>query len=245
MIKVEGQRSLKSVLKDCVPPLLMNFYRQRKSHALMKTAGATPQEARFLLPVKPLEEVFPGMEAAPVHIQPPQLYPKDDYALPLREVLTIALICRHVKPERIFEIGTFTGSTTLAMAANSASETEVFTLDLDGQDERVGSFFRDVAVPYRIRQLYGNSQAFDFAPFENAMDIVFVDGDHSYSGVTADTKTAFRLLRTGGVIIWDDYRWEKYVGCAGVTKCLNELQKTKHILQIEGTRLAIYRDAAE
>lgn len=240
-----GQPNFKHILKDCIPPLLMNAYKRRKSLALMKFAGATPQEARFLLPVKSLEDVFPGIEPALLNIQPVQLHPQDDYALPLREVLTIALICQHLMPKKIFEIGTFTGSTTLTMATNSDAETEVFTLDLDEQDERVGSYFRDKEIPNKITQLFGNSLVFDFEPFQNSMDIIFVDGDHSYKGVAADTKTAFQLLRPGGVIIWDDYIWEKYVGCAGVTKCLNALQATKNISQIAGTRLAIYQDRGE
>ena len=36
--------------------------------------------------------------------------------------------------------------------------------------------------------------------------LVFVDGDHSYDGVRADTEHAFRLLRDErSVIVWHDY----------------------------------------
>lgn len=245
MVTIRTQKRFKNGLKRCVPPILMDAYKKRQDYAIMKTAGATPQEARFILPSKSLEEIFPHIEEAQISIQPIQLHPQDAYALPLREVLTIALICQHLMPKKIFEIGTFTGSTTLTMATNSDAETEVFTLDLDEQDERVGSYFRDKEIPNKITQLFGNSLVFDFEPFQSSMDVVFVDGDHSYKGVAADTKTAFHLLRPGGVIIWDDYRWEKYVGCAGVTKCLNELGKTKRVSQVSGTRLAVYQDVGE
>jgi predicted O-methyltransferase YrrM len=39
-------------------------------------------------------------------------------------------------------------------------------------------------------------------------DFVYVDGDHSTLGVIEDAVLSFRLLRVGGVMIFDDYRWQ-------------------------------------
>ena len=41
------------------------------------------------------------------------------YALPMLKLVTIGGLCQHLKPKRIFEIGTYTGSTTLIMAMNA------------------------------------------------------------------------------------------------------------------------------
>lgn len=38
-------------------------------------------------------------------------------------------------------------------------------------------------------------------------DIIYIDGDHRADGVLADAVLSFALLKTGGVLIFDDYLW--------------------------------------
>lgn len=42
---------------------------------------------------------------------------------------------------------------------------------------------------------------------KNYFDLVYVDGSHQASDVLCDAVLSFRLLRNGGVIIFDDYLW--------------------------------------
>jgi hypothetical protein len=73
--------------------------------------------------------------------------------------------------------------------------------------------------------------------------MLLIDANHDYEHVKSDTERAFELLRPGGIIVWDDYRWlECHSECAGVTLFLNELQSTRPIFSIAGTRFAIYVD---
>jgi hypothetical protein len=44
------------------------------------------------------------------------------------------------------------------------------------------------------------------APDPPILDWVYIDGDHNYEAVTADLRTAARLVRPGGYITGDDYR---------------------------------------
>ena len=61
-------------------------------------------------------------------------------------------------------------------------------------------------VRNRIVQLYGDTATFDFSPYYNAIDLVFVDGAHSYEYVVNDSIIAERLLSNKrGVILWHDY----------------------------------------
>jgi hypothetical protein len=84
---------------------------------------------------------------------------------------------------------------------------------------------------------------FDYTPFLGSVDFVLVDANHSYDCVKSDSEKAFELLRPGGVIVWDDYRWlDCHSECAGVTLFLNDLQKSRSIFSIKGTRFAIYVD---
>jgi hypothetical protein len=43
----------------------------------------------------------------------------------------------------------------------------------------------------------------------NSYDIIYVDGGHSGKVVLEDAVLSFRLLKVGGVMIFDDYRWFK------------------------------------
>ena len=41
--------------------------------------------------------------------------------------------------------------------------------------------------------------------FLDGIDLLFIDGDHSYNGVTLDFEKYFGLVNSGGYIIFDDY----------------------------------------
>lgn len=39
-------------------------------------------------------------------------------------------------------------------------------------------------------------------------DVIYVDGSHTADNVMLDAILSFRLLKVGGVIVFDDYRWQ-------------------------------------
>ena len=41
----------------------------------------------------------------------------------------------------------------------------------------------------------------------NSFDIIYVDGDHRAAGVLADAVLSWDLLKTGGLLVFDDYLW--------------------------------------
>jgi len=42
-------------------------------------------------------------------------------------------------------------------------------------------------------------------------DFIYIDGSHQAPDVLEDTLLAWRLLKKGGILIWDDYDWgEQY-----------------------------------
>jgi predicted O-methyltransferase YrrM len=196
---------------------------------------------------KNLGELFPGIEKSEILIPPTQFYRPADMVLPLPDLLTMAAICHYVAPHRIFEIGTYKGSCTLLMAINTPAETKIRTLDLDEEGVRREGPWFEVGVDYKnhpaaakIQQHRAYSHEFDYAPFAGQMDLVFVDANHSYPHVKADTEKAFLMARSGGIIVWDDYVWGDYPECVGVARRLNELAQDKEILHIANTRLALH-----
>jgi predicted O-methyltransferase YrrM len=116
------------------------------------------------------------------------------------------------QPKLIFEIGTFDGATTLLLARH-APDARVFTLDLATDQSHIGT-----PEGARITQLFGDSRNFDFQQWHGTADLVVVDAGHEYDRARADTRTAQRLVNSGGVIVWDDYvpRWP------GVVRAVDE-----------------------
>ncbi len=171
-------------------------------------------------------------------------------ATPL-EMYCLMCIAQFAAPERIFEIGTFDGATTLRLAL-ACPEAEVMTLDLDpgsinlaqpatiaGEVDNVrsggvGSKFRGVPAAKRIHQLLGDSTTFDYAPYEGSIDLVFIDACHDYRFVKSDTANALRMVRNG-VILWHDY----HPGWPGVVQAVDELLPEHPVMHIAGTTLAM------
>lgn len=172
----------------------------------------------------------------------------------LLETFCMITAMRLVNAKRIFEFGTFFGSTTLNLALNSPEDAEIFTLDLGREEaatleqdpadapltqmhfERSAMEFQDTPVSRKIKQLTGNSKAFDFSPWRDSIDLVFIDGGHDYATVKSDTENAFKILRKGrpACAFWHDYR---NPDCSGNTYFLDELSKSLDLFHVEDTML--------
>lgn len=171
----------------------------------------------------------------------------------------ICLIVRHLKPQRIFEMGTYTGATTLQMALNSPPTTKIFTLDLPpdnahtkhelskldklvadrfGGQTETGCYFQGHRLSKKIEQLWGDTATFDYTPYHGTVDLVFIDAAHDYENKKSDTENALKILRPGGVIIWDNYldSVNPYV-----TKYLYEFSLDHKVYALMNTNLAIYK----
>lgn len=153
----------------------------------------------------------------------------------------LKVICELVieyRPGTIFEIGTFQGRTTLNMALN-APEARIYTLDLPSaelnttrltieEEEKLyvdkdvsGERFLNHPAREHIIQLFGDSATFDFSPYHDTIDFMFVDGSHAYEYVLNDTEAALKMVRKGGLIVWHDYtNW------IGVQRGLNHYFQT-------------------
>ena len=237
-------------VRPWVPRPMLAAYRRLRRAGENGAATTDAGTVDFELPVAPLAQLFPGADSLEVLFPAAEICRTRDMVLPLADLLSLAAICRQLRPRRVFEFGTYTGSTTLLLAMNTPDDCEIITLDLPGEAIRKhfrfpyesGCRFRNRPVAPKIRQLIGYSGSFDHGPYEGTIDLVYVDADHEYTAVKQDTETAFRLLAPRGVIVWDDYVWlPEHSMCAGVTRCLNELNQTKPCHQLEGTRLAVYR----
>jgi len=149
----------------------------------------------------------------------------------------------------VFEIGTFDGVTTWALARNMSSGV-VDTLDLpageraqlaiEDTDEEVRGLLSDhvydaLPHPAAIEQHWGDSASFDFSAWSGKVDLVYIDGAHSEPYVESDTRNAFEMLSERGAIVWDDY-WRQVNGVPTVLHRLTAPRPRR----VPGTRLAVH-----
>jgi len=167
-------------------------------------------------------------------------------------VTDLALIKSSVRKHQdctYFEIGTWRGESVINV---SDIAKQCYTLNLTDNDlikfgcdkEYVDqqSFFSKEKK--NIKHLKGNSFIFDFSPYYNKCDVIFIDGSHEYDSVLNDTKIAFKLLKDeSSVIIWHDYaltpgetRWDVLKGIYDGTP--NE--KKDKLFCVSNTLCAIY-----
>lgn len=176
----------------------------------------------------------------------------------MMESIAIAYIASTLKPQRIFEIGTFDGFSTYHLAMNSPDNSEVYTLNLpvDGEikkhslldyyddnlthavlsDREIGMFYKNCSASKKVKQLFGNSLLFNFEDYKEKIDLCFIDGGHSFQCVTKDTENALKMLSDKGVIIWHDFNIQH----RDVYDFLMRFSLKHKIWWIKDTRLAIY-----
>jgi SAM-dependent methyltransferase len=173
------------------------------------------RQALERVPVATIQELFPGKQLQPISI-PGENVDRGPWNLHIHAEILIRLTVQALEARRIFEIGTFDGGTTRVLAETAGAGSEVFTLDLPEAEfnqtqqpppgfsgAQIGKKFRGTAVETRIKQLFGNSLKFDFSAYERSIDLIFIDSGSNYPHALANSRTALRLVRPGGVIIWD------------------------------------------
>lgn len=171
------------------------------------------------------------------------------------EAQVMASLVSFLKPTTFFEIGTYTGFSTLHLKNNAVNDAVIYTLDLP--HDKSGIVLRnDINEAHRdikninlnerrhfhienerksIVELFGDSKVFDFAPYYGTIDFVFIDANHSYAYVKTDTENALKMLSPRGAILWHDYDFIH----PGIFRLINEIAQEKKIFYIERTRYAL------
>ena len=167
------------------------------------------------LPAVDLSELTGGLTFEAT-VSPPEA--RHAWSLHAADQLVLQAIVAGRGVRTAFEIGTFNGGTTRVLAEALPEDGQVWTLDLPPADfdatqapeafkgADVGRVYASSPAVSKITQLLGNSASFDFSPYYGKCDLVLVDGGHEYEHGVDDTRTAYRLVAPGGVILWDDFQ---------------------------------------
>lgn len=133
------------------------------------------------------------------------------------------------RPGRMLEIGSHEGRSTVWFLENFlASDGEIVCVDpmlnspisayddssvADHTDLIVDVFRHNtelVRAPDQIVTLYREPSMLAMSRMildQEQFDVIYVDGCHNAEDVLADAVMAFRLLKTGGIMVFDDYLW--------------------------------------
>lgn len=117
----------------------------------------------------------------------------------------LRMICRMLKPNRILELGTFTGYSALCMAEVLPDRGELHTIEIDDEMEPfIMKYFRQSPHAHKITLHIGD--AAEVLPSVNGpFDLVFLDADKRR--YVEDYEMVLPLVPSGGFILADNTLW--------------------------------------
>lgn len=140
-------------------------------------------------------------------------------------------IIPQLNPTRILEIGSYEGASTVYLMQKLGNDAplDIHCVDtwtggvehaevdmsevearFDRNIERARSVLLQKATVHKYKSLSDNALAALLVQgYKNYFDFIYVDGSHQAPDVLCDAVLAFRLLRVGGIIAFDDYLWSE------------------------------------
>jgi predicted O-methyltransferase YrrM len=133
------------------------------------------------------------------------------------EIRSLLTTIAEIRPKTILEIGTSNGGSLFLFARVAAPDALIVSVDLPhgdfggGYPPWRGRLYRSFATePQRIRLIRANShdrqtlEAVRVGLEGRQVDVLFIDGDHTYEGVKRDYEMYGPLVRDGGMIAFHD-----------------------------------------
>ncbi len=127
----------------------------------------------------------------------------------------------------ILEIGSYLGASSCFLALGALeNNSKVYCVDTwknegmsEGERDTYQEFLENTKTFDNIKALRGRSQDMG-KRFSGKIDMLFLDGNHSYKDVKTDIETWFPHLRDKAIVVFHDIGW-----AAGVKKAVDEFVK--------------------
>jgi len=117
----------------------------------------------------------------------------------------LSMLSKMISPDRILEIGTFTGYATICLAEGLKETGIIYTLDINEElEEMVRRNFAASPDAAKIRYILGDATK-TVHELQETFDLVFIDADKKNNGIYYDL--IFDRVRPGGLIIVDNVLW--------------------------------------
>ena len=124
---------------------------------------------------------------------------------------------------RFLQLGVFTGDASLWLLENVLTGNDSWLVDVDtwkgsDEEEHKSMDFNDVYETYKTKVEPYNDKVSSFVGEtifylsrtlhqEYFYDFIYIDADHTTAGVLMDAELSFPLLKSGGIMAFDDYNW--------------------------------------
>lgn len=151
--------------------------------------------------------------------------------LTYREKIVLLDLSMRLPPQSILvEIGSYLGASSCFLGLGaSRNRSTLYCVDTwmndsmsEGIKDTWSSFIKNTEdFKNLIRPLKGRSQEISQS-FSPKIDLLFIDGDHSYKSVRQDVESWLPKLKNSGIIIMHDIAWAE-----GVQKVLTENVKPR------------------
>jgi Predicted O-methyltransferase len=144
-------------------------------------------------------------------------------------------IVASISPTKVLEIGTFQGGTLCILARLAAPRAIIISIDLPGGEFGGGqSKIRSLLYHafgkslQRMHLIRGDSHSEEIAArvrgITQSLDLLFIDGDHTYEGVKHDFLSYSPLIRKGGIVAFHDIAEHPEKAGGDVPRFWNELK---------------------
>lgn len=122
----------------------------------------------------------------------------------------MALLVKLIGAKRLVEVGTFTGYSALCMAAALPDDGRLICCDIPGDYNAVAErYWREAGLAGRIEQRLAPAletlAALEGEGLAGSIDLIFIDADKA--NYPAYLEQALRLLRQGGLLLFDNTLW--------------------------------------
>lgn len=131
------------------------------------------------------------------------------------ELRRLAEIVAELRPRKVMEIGTFRGGTLCMFARLADITADLISVDLPGGEFGGGykgfrtTLYRCFGKLFqRMTFIRADSHAHStirrVKEITQSLDLLFIDGDHTYEGVKADFLNYSPIVRSGGIVAFHD-----------------------------------------
>ena len=117
----------------------------------------------------------------------------------------LKFISQMLQPNRVLEIGTYTGYAAICLATGLTENGKLFTIDINEElEDIVKTHVEKAGLQNKIVQIIGNATQ-EINKLNETFDLVFIDADKTNYSLYYDL--VFDKVRSGGFILADNVLW--------------------------------------
>lgn len=119
----------------------------------------------------------------------------------------------------IVEIGSLFGSTAILMGFATKPSVKIHCVELNVLSKFI-DHIKEHKMEGKIAIWAGSSQSVR-TRWQTPIDLLYIDGDHTYESVLRDSEMWTPYIEKGGIVVWHDYN-NNSLECKNVKKAVDE-----------------------